>query len=316
MRTPVLALFALLFGAGACAAENVPKNLPYPKGKPSAEEVARQVYYANHFYAFKNFLIRRHGGVMTVIINRSPDGSVTTNTVERYLNNDYDDGVTKARDLAVFRSGNLKGTGMLVTDYMDDGRSQSYSIWLPELRKIRRFAEPSHADSWGGTVFTFGDVTLRKPFHETHEIVEKTRMPDCLGAIKDLAGQNFKYAGLLPAATCRHKGKEVYVLKSTPRSAVEQYDYRLSYVDTASFADYRTVYYRGGTVVKVIDRDWGLVKEPGTDDPRALFWKYWYGLDLTTGNETWAVVPEEVIRFNEDLDSTLWSEATLERLKR
>ena len=36
----------------------------------------------------------------------------TTNTLERYLNNDYPaDDAIKAQDLAIFRSGKLKGTG-------------------------------------------------------------------------------------------------------------------------------------------------------------------------------------------------------------
>ena len=93
------------------------------------------------------------------------------------------DGNTKAQDLAIFRSGKLKGTGMLITDYVDDAKSQSYMIWLPALRKIRRFAQPAHDDAWGGSDFTFGDVALRKPFHETHELLGKETFNDCLGFI-------------------------------------------------------------------------------------------------------------------------------------
>ena len=38
--------------------------------------------------------------------------------VERHLNNNYENDVIKSRDLAIFRSGKLRGTGMLVTDYL------------------------------------------------------------------------------------------------------------------------------------------------------------------------------------------------------
>ena len=173
----------MLFTSSVAAIAGVPKDLPYPTGDVSADDIIKQVYFVNHFYAMDNYAIVKEGKEITVLVNKVKDKKPTTITLERFLNNSYSDGVVKARDLAIFRSGKLKGTGMLITDYEDDAKSQSYMIWLPALRKIRRFAQPAHDDAWGGTDFTFGDVALRKPEHETHELMGKETFNDCLGAI-------------------------------------------------------------------------------------------------------------------------------------
>ena len=298
----------------------VGRDLAYPpEGAPiSADEVARQVYFANHFFAFKNFSIKRRGRTMSVLINSS-DGSDLATAVERHLNNNYDadDGeALLSRDLAIFHSGKMRGTGMLVSEYKDENKSKDYMVWIPELRKVRRFSQPRYEDAWGGSVFTFGDVTLRKPDDETHELIGKKPFRTCLGTIESLEGKLYRYSGRLPERSCRHVNKEVYGLKSTTKFDNWWYDYRISYVDTKSFADYRTLYYKNNQLIKVIDRDWGLVNTEEEGDPRALFWKYWYGLDLRTGNESWAVIPREVVEYNTSEGNDFWTEKTLRKIKR
>lgn len=299
----------------------VDRDLPYPAAgtEPSADEIARQVYFANHFFAFRNFSIKRRGRTLSVLINRSDGGDEMVTAVERHLNNNYSkdkDEPLLSRDLAIFHSGKMRGTGMLVTEYKDDEKSKDYMVWLPSLRKIRRFAQPRQDDAWGGSVFTFGDVTLRKPEDETHELIGKKRLRTCLGTLTSLEGKLFRYAGRLPERSCRHLNKEVYGLKSTTKFPDWWYDYRISYVDTKSFADYRTLYYKNGKLIKVIDRDWGLVNTEQEGDPRALFWKYWYGLDLRTGQESWAVIPRKVVEYDSNLKNSYWTQQTLRRIKR
>ena len=291
----------------------VAKDLSLPSGEPNADEIAAQVYFVNHMYAVKNFAIEKKGKDITVIVNKSAGDRPTTNTVERYLNNNYSEGEVKAKDLAIFRSGKLRGTGMLITDYSDGDKSQSYAIWLPALRKIRRFAQPAHDDAWGGTDFTFGDVTLRKPEHETHELLGKTTLDDCLGAIELKENEHTKYTRGIPAPSCDHKGKEVYELKSTTKFENWWYDYRISLVDTKTFADYRSRYFKDGKEIKIIERDWGSM---GLDDPRGQYWKYWYGKTYATNHETMAFIPREVVNWNIDKKDTFWSERTLRKIKR
>lgn len=295
------------------ATAGVSKDLPYPDGEPTAEQIIEQVYYVNHFYPYKQFAIVEKDDDITVLILKAEGRTPTTNTLERFLNNGYDDGVTQAKDLAIFRSGKLRGTGMLITDYVDDAKSQSYMIWLPALRKIRRFAQPAHDDAWGGSDFTFGDVVLRKPQHETHELLGKETFNDCLGAIDIPQDQRNRYTKELPTGSCNPKGKEVYKVKSTTKFDNWWYDHRVSYIDTKTFADYRTEFFKGGNKIKVIDRDW---RSQNMEDPRALAWGYWYGKTFETGHETWAVIPETVIEINGGHPESMWTERTLRRIKR
>ncbi len=314
LHTQTRAFLATTALLPALALAGVPKDLPYPTGGDlTAEQIIEQVYFVNHFYSYDNFAIVEDGDDITVLISKAEGKTPTTNTLERYLNNKTDDDNIKAMDLAIFRSGKLRGTGMLITDYVDDDKSQSYMIWLPALRKIRRFAQPAHDDAWGGTDFTFGDVVLRKPFNETHELLGKETFNDCLGAVEIADDERNRWTKDLPPASCNPKGKEVYKLKSTTKFENWWYDYRISYVDTKTFADYRSEYFKGDTKIKVLDRDW---RSQGMDDPRALAWGYWYGKTLDTNHETWAVIPESVIRINGDYDKDLWSERTLRRIKR
>lgn len=314
MKTTMLGMSALIFTLTLSSAHAVDlKNLPYPSAAPSAEDIIRQVYFVNHFYAYTNFsIVQRDKNEITVLLSRAEGKRPKTETVDRHLNNAYADGVVQSRDLAIFRSGKLRGTGILITDYVDDEKSQSYAIWLPSLRKIRRFAEPAHEDSWGGTDFTFGDVVLRKPKDETHELLETTTFEDCLGRM-ELGDQRVYYLSTVPEASCTPKGREVYVVRSTPKRASWWYDYRHSYVDTKSFADYRTRYFKDGAEIKIIDRDWRSV---GLADPRAQAWGYWYGKVFSTGHETWAIIPPSVIEFNQDVDDDQWTERTLRRIRR
>ena len=308
-----LALVALSALTATPVLAGVPTDLPLPKGAPSADQIIEQVYFVNHFYALKNYSIVEDGDTITVLINKSAGEAPTTNTVERHLNNAYSDGVTKAKDIAIFRSGKLNGTGMLIVDYVDDAKSQSYSIWLPALRKIRRFAEPAFDDAWGGTDFTFEDVYLRKPFHETHELMGKEAFKDCLKVMELQDSEKNKYMQNLPKPACDVKGKEVYKVKSKTKFKNWYYDERVSYIDTKTFADYRTEYFKDGKMTKIIDRAWSSLKQ---SDPRAQKWDYWYGKDLNTGHETWAVIPASVVKFNREMDPNFWSETTLEKIKR
>ncbi|MES9972269.1 MAG: outer membrane lipoprotein-sorting protein [Candidatus Thiodiazotropha sp.] len=301
-----------------CDAE-VDRSLAYPTTDTEldADNIAKQVYFANHFYAFSNFSIKRRGRTLSVLVNKSKNGSPITIAVERHLNNNYDeDDAILSRDLAIFHSGNLRGTGMLVTEYKNENKSKDYMVWLPRLRKIRRFAQPRQEDAWGGSVFTFGDVTLRKPDDETHELLGKKKMRTCLGMMDELEGKLFRYTERVPERSCRQLDREVFGLKSTTKFKNWWYDYRISYVDTESFADYRTLYYKNNKLIKVIDRDWGLVNAEGEGDPRALFWKYWYGVDLRTGQESLAVIPRKVVEINSTRKNSFWTERTLRKIKR
>jgi hypothetical protein len=248
-----------------------------------------------------------------VVLDRAAGGRLLVNTFERWRRNDYPDGPVAARDLVIFRSGKLRGTGILVTDYRDHARGRSYAIWLPSLRKVRRFAEPDPADSWGNSNFTYGDIYTRRPEDESHQLLGRETFADCLGMLQLAPGQGDRHTTALPAADCAVRGRPVYRLRSRPRRSDLGYDERLVWVDAETFADYRSVYYLDGAPVKVIDKSW---RGMGLADPRAQYWHYWYARTEATGQEGMAFVPPQAVRWNADLDPDLWSERTLRQIKR
>ena len=294
----------------------VPADLAYPKGDvKDGKTVMQNVYFVNHFYAFKNYSIEKKRRTITVLVKKSDGKKPLTDTVERYLNNDYlGDKTIKAKDLAIFRSGKMKGTGMLITDYKDDARSQEYLAWLPALRKIRRFAQPAHDDAWGGTDFTFGDVTLRKPMHEKHELLGTQTFNKRIHVLKIPKAQQTSTTKKLPDGTDEYKENKVYKVKSTTKFPGWWYDYRITYVDAKNFSDLRTEYYKKGKLVKTLEKNWKSIE--GQSDPRALRWFTWYAKTLETKHETMAYIPKKVTKYNTSLKSSLWTKKTLKKIKR
>ena len=293
------------------AMATVSKDLAYPSGSVSANDVANQNYFVNHFYSFGNYAITKKGKEITALILRAKGSNPLTLTLERYLNNKPTKAGVNAQDLAIFRSGKLKGTGMLITDFVDQNKSQSYEIFIPSIRKVRRFAEPARDDAWGGSDFTFGDVTLRKPKHDNHELLGKTKFAGCLGVMKDVKRNKYTQNAKIEA-DCSVDGKEVYKLKSTANDANWWYDHRISLIDAKTFADYRTEYFKGGKHIKTIDRSW---ISANLDDPRASYWGYWYGKTNTTGHETMAFIPSTITKVNHKYKKkNLWSTSTLRKI--
>jgi len=308
----VLSMAVAVGLASSVATATVSKDLAYPAGAlTSADDIINQNYFVNHFYSFDNMGIGKVGNDITALILRPKGASPLTLTLERMLNNKPTADGVNAQDLAIFRSGKLKGTGMLITDFVEAGKSQTYEIFIPSIRKVRRFAEPARDDAWGGSDFTFGDVTLRKPGHETHTLTATDKLSGCLGVMEDVKRNKYTQNADIKAA-CYPDGKDVYIVASTPTDSAWWYDKRVSYIDTTTFVDYRTEYFKGGDKVKVIDRDW---VSAGLADARANYWGYWYGTTLATGHETMAFIPANVTKVNHTYaKKDLWSTSTLRKM--
>jgi hypothetical protein len=292
-------------------AAGVSKDLPYPDSPPDARQVAEQVYFVNRFFSFANASLEDHPRGVAEIVNWKPGRKPTFWTVERHVNNTYADGVIRSREFAVFRSGKMKGAAILLTEYEDEARDPEYAIWLPALRRLRTLVEHDKEKSWGGTVFTFGEMSLRKPEDEHHRLAGVVRFDRCLSSLlmpEDQTPQGLR-SKLHPV--CDHRDKQVYVLISEPRDT-NWYDYRVSFVDVDSFADYRTEYHRNGKKVKVVDRDW---RPASLNDKRALLWHHMYGKNLITGFETYIAVPEQSLAINTDKRPGFWSIESLKGVK-
>lgn len=302
----------LVFWVSVANAVGIVSTLPYPDTTPDGEEIAQQVYFVNHFFGVNNIQYGTKKNPL-VLINRAVNSKPLIFTMERHLNNDYSDTDIRAMDLVIFRSGKLRGTGILVEDYVDPKRSLSFKLWLPALRKIRRHAEPDHGDMWGGSVFTFGDIYLRRPRHETHELLGTENFKGCFGTLENTTNIKTRYFNTLPEASCIADGKPVYKVKSSTLFNDWWYDYRLVWVDTKTFADYRSDYYKNGKWVKRIDKDW---RSMDLQDPRNQYWLYWYGRKISSGLEAQAFINRDVIRWNQGIKPGLWSEQTLRKITR
>jgi hypothetical protein len=85
-----ISAFAIAATLSLSAVAGVPKDLPYPTGELTADQIVDQVYFVNHFYAFNNYAITSEGrSDITVLVIKGEGSAPTTNTLERYLNNDY-----------------------------------------------------------------------------------------------------------------------------------------------------------------------------------------------------------------------------------
>lgn len=279
---------------------------------PTADEIARQVDHVNRFNAVRNITYGIEGRA-ALVLDLSADGSLRSTSFERRRRNDFPDGQVAAKDLVIFRSGNLRGTGILVTDYTDQDKGRAYAVWLPSLRKVRRFTEPDPADTWGNSNFTYGDIYTRRPRDETHELLGRQIFNDCLGAMQLPSDPKIPVTSGIPTSDCSMKGKDVFRLRSRPKRADPEYDERIVFVDAETFADYRSVYYRGGEVIKTIDKSW---RSMGITDPRAQYWLYWYANSKSTGQQGMAFVDSQAVSWNDDLDADLWSERTLSQIRR
>jgi len=210
--------------------------------------------------------------------------------------------------MAIITSGKVKGTGILYVSFTDESKGGVISIWLPALRKIRRMNEPAHDDQWVGTNLTYGELLLRRPEHEVHELIDEKILGDCLLAMKLEPWEVNRYTKNLPGPQCVHKDKPVYVVKSTTKFKNWWYDYHISDIDKNTFALYRTVYFKDGEQIKTVVVDWQPLNQP---DPRIIYPRYIYAITHTDGSDSMVFVPVSTITLNPDIPDEFWSEETL-----
>lgn len=285
----------------------------------SAEQIAQEVYKVAHGGLVENAVSRRVGNQVALVVNRAPlqmrdpGRKPTVQTFDTYVNNQPRDPALESQQMAVLTSGKARGTGLLFTSYNHNSRRSVISMWLPALRKIRRINEPAHEDVWFGTNLTYGELVLRRPEDERHELLGKGVMEDCLAVMQLAPGEMTRYTRDLPEPQCGHRGKPVYRLKSSTNFVNWWYDYHISDIDQQTFALYRTVYYKDGEKVKTVYIDWQSLDQP---DPRITYPRYIYAITHADGKDSLVYVPRSTIALNLELPDAFWSEETLQNYSR
>jgi hypothetical protein len=306
--------FALVLSSLLAAPALALDALPYPKGSLNADQIVAQVYTAAHGGLVRNAVSRRNKRSVALVINRAPRDMrqpgrrPTVQTFETFVNNAPQDPAFTSLQMAILTSGKARGTGVLLTNYSDADRKSTISMWLPALRKIRRINEPAHDDVWFGTNLTYGELVLRRPDDETHELLEQSEFPDCLAVMQLERWEQDRYTRKLPEAQCGHKGRPVYRIKSTTKFPNWWYDYHVSDVDRETFAIYRTVYFKGEEKVKTVDVDWQSLDHP---DPRVIYPRYIFAVSHGDGKESMVFVPRDTIALDQEMADDFWSETTL-----
>ena len=207
-------------------------------------------------------------------------GPFSTTLAERYINTNTRDAIA-SRELGSFLSGKHNSMTFLITHFADD-RRPAFEVWRPDLRKVRRIPAPHYDDRLAGSDFTWGDMILHRPEFEDHEVIKQQKFNRCLNSIQTKTPQ--RWIAELPQGSCHQKSRPVYVLKSVPnKDAIEEYDYRIRFIDAETFADYRIEYYKDGQIVRFVEKNWGPI---GMDDPRIQAWSYMYAKDLQNDHES------------------------------
>lgn len=312
-------IFSLCIVSGSITALQAKTALPYPEGKLTGEQIAQQAYAVSHGKFVSTFISKRHKKEVARVVNRSAlekrksGRKPTVNTFEVYTKNTPDDASTDSMQMAFITSGKIKGMGILYQSYKDKSKAGILSFWLPALRRIRQVNEPAHEDNWIGSNLTYGELVLRRPEHEDHELIGEEVFKDCLLAMQLNPKEINRFTRNLPEPQCGHKGKNVYIIKSTTKFESWWYDYRLTEIDKNSFAPYRTIYFKNGVKIKTVTTDWQSL---GQADPRVIFPSYIYAITHATGVDSMIHIPITTVSINTEKPNSFWSIKTLKKQRR
>ena len=281
----------------------------------SAKEIAKKSYNVNHSLYIKNMMIKKKKRSSIITVSRTVGVKPRVNAVERFLSNEYNDGVTESKDLVIMRSGKLNGIGILMTSYLDPKRSHKFMMWFPALRKVRRMAEPEDAGMGAGDIAFLQDAKLRRFQEESYSLVKTKIMDIELSMMPFKKGEFGRFTKGFPyKKSTKIRGRKIHIVKSTYKKKGHWYDHRISYIDSEYFTNYITKYYKNGKHIKEVHRHW--VHLGNNPDPKAKVWYYWYSKDTKTGYEMVTYVPKKLIKVDQKVKKSFWSTHTLQKIKR
>jgi hypothetical protein len=276
------------------------------------DNIVKKVYNMNHSLFADNIIMKKNKKEAIVILRKTLNTKLQTYTLDRYLNNKIRKSSILSKDLIIIKSGKLKSTGILITEYAKKTKSAKFMLWLPALRKTRRIMQPGDNGGLGEIDIAFiQESKMRRVNDEVHILMDTRIETLSLGYI-DIKNKK-RYLKKIPTEKKIIK-KNVYVLKSTPKKKSNFYDYRISYIDTKTFIDYKNEYYKNGLKFKIVDRRWHFLEK--LNNKKAYVWHYWYSKNLLNGYENALYIPFSIIKYNKKVRRKFWSEETLKKIHR
>jgi hypothetical protein len=145
---------------------------------------------------------------------------------------------------------------------------------------------------------------------ENHEVIASQQQYNQCARNIELPKDSQWYMYSQMPVPCVSKGKKVLVMKSTPKDSYPaDYDYRVSYIDAETYADYQIDFYKDGKLVKEIVKNWLPIEMPM---PRAQVFSHWYVINHTNQTETLMVMQP----LEKPTNPQMWTDAFLRKTKR
>lgn len=193
--------------------------LPMEVFAVTADEVVKKSQAA-FLYAGKDFKAR----VMMKLVSKGGQERVREMTMLR--KNFGEAGGNQKYFIYFFQPADVKDMTFMVYKYpaKDDDRW----LFVPAISMVRRIAAQDKRSSFVGSDFTYEDVSGRDIEDDTHAISREEKIGN----------------------------KDCFVVKSTPKAADADYNYRLSWIDKSTFLPIKEEYYdRKGELYRVFSAD-------------------------------------------------------------
>ena len=185
----------------------------------SPDEIV-QKSQAAFFYPGKDFKAR----VMMKLI--SPSGQERVREMTMLRLNTGEAGGEQKYFMYFFQPAEVKDMTFMVFKYPE--RDDDRWLFVPAINMVRRIAMQDKQASFVGSDFTYEDVSGRDLADDAHELAKDETL----------------------------NGKECFVVKSTPKADSANYDYKLSWIDKATFLPVKEEYHdRAGATVRVFTAD-------------------------------------------------------------
>ena len=262
--------------------------LPIMLNGYTLNDIILKNYSWNHFQTFNNYAMQKSDDNMPVLMHK------IGNKISRLYFEQYQINTEKEKHIFVYHSGRYKNIKILIEL---DNKDTEVNIWLPQLRKTRRFYTFKKTDSWNGSNFTYGDILLIHPNDENHEIIGIETINTNLAVLK-----KFKIKDHWES-----KNKSIIKIKSTPKRDILNYDYRISYIDIEYFFDYNVTYFKNNIPIKLVEKAW-YEKKGGVS-----LLGYWYAKNLISNTESLIYIPKSSSFYNVNLSKDFFSKHKLNK---